>query len=46
MRIFEPNLAFRLVFVSGGNFFADWIEFESVVSVEAETWGAIKSLFR
>lgn len=46
MRIFEPNLVFRLVYVSGETFYADYLVFDSVTAVESQSWGAIKSLFR
>jgi hypothetical protein len=46
VRIFEPSLTVRLVYVSGSVFYADYIYFESVTAVESESWGAIKGLFR
>ncbi len=46
MRNFEPNLVFRLVYLSGETFFAAQFVFDSVTAVEGESWGAIKSLFR
>jgi hypothetical protein len=46
VRVFESSLAFRLQFVSGGKFFADWLYFESETATESTSWGAIKSLFR
>jgi len=47
LRIFESPLAFRLVFVSGEiNAWIDWFRFSSVTAVEADSWGAIKALFR
>jgi hypothetical protein len=35
-----------LLYVSGGAFQADWLEFTSVTAVDAATWGAMKRLFR
>ncbi|MGD1048278.1 MAG: hypothetical protein ABR899_05945 [Candidatus Krumholzibacteriaceae bacterium] len=46
VRVFESPLTFRLQYVSGGKFFADWLDFTSVTAVESSSWGAIKSLFR
>ncbi len=35
-----------LLYVSGGDFQADWIEFLPTTAVEPASWGAIKRLFR
>lgn len=45
MEIFEPSMTFRLLYVSGGEFYADYLYFLSRMDVESYTWGAIKSLF-
>lgn len=41
----SPCIA-RLEYVSGGMFWADYIELKSTLGVEPHSWGAIKSLYR
>ncbi len=36
----------RLTYISGGQFWADYIEFKSTIAVESHSWGAIKNLYR
>jgi hypothetical protein len=36
----------RLLFVSGGAFQADWIEFTWTTPIARPTWSAVKQLFR
>ncbi len=45
VQIFEPNMRFRLVYDSGGAFYADFIYFLSRADTESYSWGAIKELF-
>jgi hypothetical protein len=35
-----------LVFVSGSDFQADWIELTRITAVEASSWDAVKQLYR
>ena len=41
----SPCIA-RLEYLSGGQFWADYIEFKSTLAVLSHSWGAIKNLYR
>jgi hypothetical protein len=42
----EPIYRVRLEYVSGGDFIADWIAFNSMVAAEESSWGTIKRMYR
>jgi hypothetical protein len=42
----ESSYTIRLEYMQGGNFYADFLVFQSVVGIERMSWGAIKSMYR
>jgi hypothetical protein len=46
LQLYKPSYKVTILFVSGGNYQASWIEFVSDLAVERTSWGAIKSLYR
>jgi hypothetical protein len=42
----ESNYTMRLEFLQGGNFYADYLVFDSIVAAGSKSWGAIKRMYR
>lgn len=45
-QLYKASYQVTLLYASGDDYQASWIEFQSELSTESNSWGAIKNLYR